>query len=325
MDTRFLESFVTVVEHGSIAEAARRLNLTAAAVAQRIRTLERELETRLVSRSGRSVRPTQSGAAMLDHARSLLRGVRDLGSIARVDAPAGVLRLGAVSTSISGLLPAMLPLVIAKYPQIEVYIMPGTSADLYHRVLGGDLDAAIIARPPFAISKACDWQLFREEPLVVLTRASTSVGNPHAILETEPFIRYDRNNWGGQLVDSYLRRAGIRPRERFELDSLEAIAVLVDRGLGVSLVPDWPPPWPEGLSLAKLPVPDQTFKRYIGLLWMRGSIRASLVHAFLEAAVTAPVLKRDLAVRKRASPPRAQEQRKQQLNRQDAKENKYKN
>jgi len=41
MDTRFLESFVMVIEHGSVAAAARRLNLTDAAVTQRVRALER--------------------------------------------------------------------------------------------------------------------------------------------------------------------------------------------------------------------------------------------------------------------------------------------
>jgi DNA-binding transcriptional LysR family regulator len=59
MDSHFLESFVMVVDNGSIAEAARRLNLTAAGVAQRIRALESEIGTRLVFRFGRSVRPTE--------------------------------------------------------------------------------------------------------------------------------------------------------------------------------------------------------------------------------------------------------------------------
>lgn len=298
MDTRFLESFVTVVEFGSIAEAARRLNLTAAAVAQRIRTLESELGSRLVSRSGRTVRPTQAGAVILGHARNFLRQVRDLRSIASEDAPAGVLRLGAISTAISGLLPGILTSITANYPQLEVYIMPGTSADLYQKVFGGDLDAAIIARPPFAIPKSCDWKIFREEPLIVLAPASTRVRDPHALLASEPFIRYDRNNWGGRLVDNYLRRAGIRPRERFELDGLEAIAVLVDRGLGVSLVPDWAPPWPEGLSLAKLAVPDPTFTRRVGLVWTRGSVRAPLVKAFLDSAATL-AFKRDAVAKNR--------------------------
>ncbi len=287
MDTRFLETFVTVVEKGSIAEAARRLNLTAAAVAQRIRALESEIGARLISRSGRTVRPTEAGVAILGRAGNFLREVRDLRSIATNDKPSGELRLGAISTAISGLLPGVLKLLMERHPKIEIYVLPGASEELYHKVLNGDLDAAIITRPPFAIPKACDWQIFREEPLIVLTPASTSVCDPHAILASEPFIRYERNRWGGRLVDSYLRRAGIRPRERFELHALDAIAVLVDRGLGVSLVPDWAPPWPEGLSLAKLPVPDRSFARHIGLLWTRTSVRLRLVQAFLEVASTA--------------------------------------
>jgi DNA-binding transcriptional LysR family regulator len=54
MDTQFLDSFVTVVDYGSMAEAARRLNLTPAAVAQRIRALEDEIGASLFVRSGRT-------------------------------------------------------------------------------------------------------------------------------------------------------------------------------------------------------------------------------------------------------------------------------
>jgi DNA-binding transcriptional LysR family regulator len=42
-------------------------------------------------------------------------------------------------------------------------------------------------------------------------------------------------------------------RERFEIDSIEAIAVMVDRGLGVSLLPDWARPWSRRASLATIP------------------------------------------------------------------------
>ena len=93
--------------------------------------------------------------------------------------------------------------------------------------------------------------------------------------------------WGGRQVDAYLRQARVRPRERFELVTLDAIAVLVDRGLGVSLVPDWSPPWPEGLSLAKLPLPGKPPTRRLGLLWSRAFVRHRLVEAFLEQATNA--------------------------------------
>src|SRR5262245_42596716 len=144
MDTQFLESFVMVVDKGSIAEAARRLNLTAAAIAQRIRALEREIGAPLVSRSGRTIRPTEAGVAVLGRARNFLREVRDLKSIATNDKPSGELRLGAISSAISGLLPDILKLLAERHQAIEVHILTGTSEELYHKVLDGEVDAAVV-------------------------------------------------------------------------------------------------------------------------------------------------------------------------------------
>jgi DNA-binding transcriptional LysR family regulator len=286
MDTRFLETFLLAIDNGSIAEAARRLNLTAAAVAKRIRALENEIGAVLVTRSGRTIRATEAGAAIVERARHFVTEARDFKSIAATDRPSGQLRLGTFQSALSGLLPDILALMKEKYPQIDVSITLGISAELYRKVLDGDdLDAVIIAQPPFAIPKSCDWRLLREEPLIVLTKAPAPSRKPHAILASEPFIRLHRRLWPGRLVDSYLRKVGIRPRELYEIDLPEAIAVMVDRGLGVSLLPDWAPPWPEGLSLAKLPLPDATpFARRIGVVWARASPRLRLVYAFLEQA-----------------------------------------
>jgi DNA-binding transcriptional LysR family regulator len=287
MDTRFLESFVAVVEAGSVAEAARRLNLTPAGVAQRIRALETEMGSPLISRSGRAMRLTEGGAAILDHARDLLKEVRDLKIIAANDKPMGELRLGTFHTASTGILPNILRLLSRTYPSIDVYIVRHVSSDLYQQVLDGRIDAAIVAEPPFAIPKVLEWRKLREEPLILLAPRSISSRDPHAILASEPYIALDHNVWAGRLVDAYLRQARIRPRERFELDALETIAIMVDRGLGVSVVPDWAPPWPEGLSLAKFALPANRFARRIGLIWNRASVRLRLVHFFLEQALVA--------------------------------------
>jgi DNA-binding transcriptional LysR family regulator len=285
MDSRFLESFVMVADNGSIAETARRLDITAAGVAQRIRALEAEIGTSLVARSGQRVMPTEAGIAILARSRNVLAELRDLKAVAVSDRPEGQLRLGATGSSTSGLLPGILTLLTKKYPQIEISIVSGNGAELYQKMLGGDLDAALIPQPPFAMPKAYDWHMLREERLIVLAPASTRVRDPHAILASEPFIWPRRNSWVGRLVEGYLRQAGIRPHERFELDTLEAIAVMVDRGLGVALMHDWAPPWPEGLSLLKFPLPDNPFGRRLGLIWNRASVRIRLVQAFLEVAI----------------------------------------
>jgi DNA-binding transcriptional LysR family regulator len=284
MDTRFLESFVMVIEHGSVAAAARRLNLTDAAVTQRVRALEREIGTKLVARSGRTVRATEAGVAILTHAKSLLRGVKDLRSVATEEQYSGELNLGAVSSALTGILPALLVSVAEKYPLLKLFITPGSSEDLYQKTISGELDAAVIVEPQVEVPKTCDWMVWREEPFVVLApRAMKEIG-AHRLLETQPFIRYDRNQLGGRLADKYLQKVKIHPQDRYELDSLEAIAVLVDRGLGVSLVPDWAPPWPEGLNLRKIPLPQPFESRRIGLLWRRSSTRIRLVQVLASGA-----------------------------------------
>lgn len=285
MDTRFLESFVSVADHGSMAEAARRLNLTPAAVAQRIRALERDLGATLLARAGRTVVPTEAGARLLARARSFLQQARDLQDCAADGRAAGELRLGCVQTAMTGMVPDALARLALEHPLVRVQVVPGASDDLYDQVRRGDLDAAIVVKPAFALAKSCDWRALRVEPLVVIVPAAVRTRDPHAALRTQPFIRLGRSTWGGKQVDEYLRRARIVPQERFELTSLSAIAMLVDRGLGVSLVPDWAPPWPEGLSLRKLALPGATAPREMGLVWSRGSVRLRLVEAFLAASI----------------------------------------
>jgi DNA-binding transcriptional LysR family regulator len=284
METRFLEDLLAVAELGSMAAAARRRGVTPAAVAQRIRALEQEIGTPLIARSGRNVMPTEAGAAVLAQSREILRHVAAMRALAAGEALAGEIRLGAISTALTGLLPALLKRFVAAAPRVEFYVVPGTSVDLYRRVQEGDLDAAILVQPPFTWPKTCAWETLRRERLVVLTSTELRRRDPHVLLREQPFIRYDRNHWGGRLADSYLRDAGIRPREVLELDALEAIAVLVSEGLGISLVPDWAPPWPAGISVRKLGLPASAQTRDIGLLWRRDSQRLRLIDALRQAA-----------------------------------------
>lgn len=282
MDTQFLNTFVVVADRGSMAAAARVLNITPAAVAQQIRTLERELGAPLIARAGRTVSLTEEGSRILQRARDLLRDVADMRSVANDSEVSGELRLGACPTALAGMLPDILARMVEAFPQINVYIRPGYSAELYRAVETGELDAAVVLQAPYNLPKTCDWQLLREEPLVMIAPARLAGRDPHELLRTEPLIRYDRNQWGGRVADDYLRRAGIVPRERFELNGLNAIAVMVDRGLGVSLVPDWAKPWPEGLDLVRIPLSLPSEPRRIGMVWSRSTVRIRLVTVLLQ-------------------------------------------
>ena len=127
MDTKFLETFLLVADQGSMAEAARRLGVTPAAVAQRIAALESNVGAPLLVRAGRRVQPSDAGRAILAQSRRILADVRRLGLIAREDSAVGELRLGAISTALTGLLPPALRRLSDSGAEIELFVVPGTS------------------------------------------------------------------------------------------------------------------------------------------------------------------------------------------------------
>lgn len=285
MDTSFLQTFVTVVDLGSIAEAARRLDLAPTTVAQQIRSLEADIGSQLLMRSGRTVKPTVAGTRIVDRARELLRDVRDLRSAASdTGLPAGPLRLGATPTALMGLLPPLLRQWMGVHPDIPVYIEPGTSAVLLDRVMSGELDAAILVHPSFELPKTCAWRLLREEPLILVTPSSMRVTDPLATAASEPFIRYDRNVVAGKMADDYLRAHDVRPKVHFELDGIEHIAKLVAEGFGVSVLPDWPVIGTPDPQLRRWNLPSPCPARRVGMVWLRASVRAELAEAFVQMA-----------------------------------------
>jgi DNA-binding transcriptional LysR family regulator len=265
-----------------MAAAARSLGLSPSGIAQQLHALEREFGAPLIVRVGRTMRITEQGGRILEHARQLLRDAADLRSIANDGELRGELRLGACTTPLIGMLPEVLVRVSRKFPQVRVHIQSGSSSQLYREVEAGDLDAAFVLEAPYPLPKTCDWEMLREEPLIVLAPRALADRHPHDLLRNEPLIRYDRNQWGGRSAEQYLRAAGIAPRERFELNALNAIAVMVDRGLGVSLVPDWAPPWPAGVDIVRLPLPNTIVARRIGIVWSLSTVRMRLLRVLRE-------------------------------------------
>lgn len=284
MNIEFLHSFVMVAEAGSLAEAGRRLDLTPAAIAARLHALEEELGTTLVQRAGRSVRLTDSGLKILERSRSVLRDLRDLRAIAADSSLPGELRLGVFSSALTSVLPPVLQRLYAQHPGLAVFVSPGNSVALCSRVSAGELDAAIVVEPQFVVPKNCEWHVLTEEPLVVVAPAGMAGRDPHQLLAEQPFIRYDRASLGGQLADRYLRDHGIRPRQRLEIDSLMAIGAMVDCELGVSLLPDWPSLWTGGMKLARIPLPDRSPVRRIGIVLALQGPCVPLAQALLREA-----------------------------------------
>ncbi|WP_421782914.1 LysR substrate-binding domain-containing protein [Kiloniella litopenaei] len=292
MNSDFLKSLLALSQEGSIAQAAQSQGLTATAVSQRIKALEEQIGFSLTIRSGKTVQLTEAGQRILPHAKQLLDIERDMVSALNQGQMSGRIELGIISTAMTGIIPQTLCLLQDDQHDLDIKLHPGTSKQLYNRLLTNDLDAVIISAPPFPIPKELKYEIVNQEPLCLIAAhnslPNTYAKTPHTKitkfppdlrqeLRQKPFIRYDHNAWGGKLVSNFLQDNKIMVQEFCELDALEAITVLVHSGLGISLIPDWQGPWPEGVNLHKIILDDTRYYRKTILLRKRSTARETVI------------------------------------------------
>ncbi len=275
MDLSFLQSLICIVDSGSMAQAARIQQLTPAALRQRVSALERELSAPLLTRSGHTSLPTQACINLLPRARHMLREWALLQEDIDTSGISGQLKIGAISTALTGLMPKALKALAKQAPKVTPFLKPGSSADLYAALLSEQLDAVLAVAPPFALPKSIHAVRLRREPLVLISaKASTKPITPiKQQFAKELYIRYDAASWGGRFAQQYIADQRLAPRLLCDLDGLEAIALMVAQGLGISLVPQWP-----GLSdlankLHITPIAGQKYHRDIVLMVRQPSLQ----------------------------------------------------
>jgi len=150
---RDLHVFLTVTQHGSMAQAAVQLGVSQPAVSGVIADLERTLGVPLFERSTRGVKPTMYARAMMDRSVAafdeLKQGIRTLESLA--DPAAGELWIGCIESISSLILPPILDQFMQRYPRVIIHVSrlsPSTPEirELCERNL--DLVLGPMAKPP---------------------------------------------------------------------------------------------------------------------------------------------------------------------------------
>ena len=255
MSIRRLRTLIAVAERGTFAAAATATFVSHAAVSQQMKALEEELGVSIFDRSRRLPVLTQQGRNLVAKARDVVRAYDTM--IGSVDDEGGVmgdLTLGAVSTCLTSLVPRAVGLLKGRYPRLHVRVVPGLSAELQVQVERGYLDAAVQSEPPF-LPNGLSWRALAEEPLILLASPDEESDDPEWLLESRPFIRFNRRAWLGRQIDQWLQASKLNVRESMELDTLESIASMVFYGLGVSIVPRRCIPNARPLPVRTLPLP----------------------------------------------------------------------
>jgi DNA-binding transcriptional LysR family regulator len=234
---REIKTFLAIARCGSFAAAGNQIGLTQSAVSAQIKNLEETLGLRLFDRTGRSAHLNAAGLRALPLAEQILETFALMGQPESLSDYRGELRIGAIATVQTGLLPSVLLRLRHEAPGVAPKLVPGVSLNLLSQVDAGDIDLAVMIRPPFALPKELHAELTWQEPFVLIAPMSVEGDDPFQLLAEHPLVRYDRSSFGGRQVSHFLRKHRLEVSPGLELDELEAIVKMVESGLGVALVP----------------------------------------------------------------------------------------
>lgn len=293
MELRQLKTLVNILDHGGFAAAGEAIGLTQSAVSLQVKALEDELGADLFDRSKRPPQPNAKAIALVRKAREILRMCSDLSDFSE-EQLSGSLQLGAVPSVQATILPDALKKLRLIHPDLFISIEMGLSDELTRSVYRGVLDAAIISGPT-KLSPGMSWHPFVSEALVVIAPKSCEGDDTVEILQTNPYIRFKRNTWTGELIGNTIKDLNIKVKTVVETDSLDSVWNMVACGMGVSVVPyiwhknnsthdavhDTTKYRPENIQI--LPLGDNSVELITGLVQRSSDPKSRLLQALYEA------------------------------------------
>lgn len=282
-----LQYFITLTETGHFGRAADRCFVSQSAFSSAIRELENSLEAQLVDRTNRNVTITATGHDVAVQARLVLRDVDALVETARGrnEPLTGELRLGVIPTIAPFILPAVLPKLRKRHPQLELLLIEDQTDRIYRRLMDGELDLLLLALP-WPMRGTDEMKLF-DDRFCLACREGTERVDP----DNYRFNRLDSDSIllledGHCLRDHALAACKIRNTEkirRFGASSLLTLIEMIDADLGVTFLPEMA----RDSSLLRntrvglWPLREKSY-RTIGLAWRKGSRRVDEFRLFGE-------------------------------------------
>ena len=227
LDIEKLEAFVTVAQVRSFTKAAEKLHRTQPSVSMQIRRLEDNIGHVLLDRTSQTVSLTPAGMRLLPGAQRLLEIHDHTRTVFQLSLLKGKVRAGIPEWYATEQLQTLLVDFAKTHPGIKIEMTVGDSAMLRRRISEGSIDIALAIRDPDGPPTPRIWQ----EALYWVS----SLG--HVGTDTVPLVLFDEPCPYRHIADTYLTACGRRWTEVMTSNSVAAVRVAVQSGLGVSILP----------------------------------------------------------------------------------------
>jgi DNA-binding transcriptional LysR family regulator len=239
-----LKVFRVVADNLNYRRAADELHITQPAVTAQIRSLEESLGIALFDRVGRETSLTSAGATLLQYVRQIeaisndaIAALAPFGGLEEVE-----LSVGASHTIAVYVLPALLPLLLQKWPRVRIHLTSGSTNEVLQSLVLHQIAIAFIEAP--AHRADLKTEIFGKDELTLIVRpdhrwAKTEVISAVELVQ-EPILLREVGSGMRHFVEGYLEQNGILRQQlhsSLDIDSTEGIISAVEAGLGVGFVP----------------------------------------------------------------------------------------
>jgi len=236
-----LQLFAAVVEHGTITAAAQAMSLSLGAASTRIKTLEHRVGTKLLERSKAGAAVTDAGRALVRQAHRVLAELDSL----HVEMAAfgrglrGTVRLLCNTAAMSEALPPRLGRFLIEHPDIDLELQELPSDAVLEALRRGVADVGIVA--DYVETAGLSAQAWVDDELVALLPATRRRQRSNSLrfapLLDRPFVGLPGESGLSRFLLQQAARSGRVPHHRVRVSNFDAVASLVEAGVGVAVMP----------------------------------------------------------------------------------------
>ena len=242
MDMNILKymAFIKTVESGSFTKAAELLNYSQSGISRMINDLEKEWKVSLLERNRAGVRLTSDGIKLLPFAQKVVNEYNLLQTeVAQLNGlEAGFIRIATFSSVATHWLPNMIKEFQKDYPNIDYEILLGDYNEIEQWIIEGRVDCGFLRLPA---SSELETFFVEQDRLLAVLPANHRLANcdkfPLSAFREKPFMMLEK---GGAQADAakIFEDCGIKPEIRFTTWDDYSIMSMVEKGLGISILPE---------------------------------------------------------------------------------------
>ena len=281
-----LRTFRAVAENLNFTKASEQLFLTQSAVSHQIKALEEDFGVPLFIRGKRGVILTDAGKTALKYAIKILDQAEEMREIVagREKAIAGRVRVAAATQALVYLFAPLFEDFMDAFESVELIFRTTVSTEqTVEDILNGVADVGFASLNIYSPNLEVT-ELFQDELVLV-------VGKKHKLaqkdeisirqLMSERWILFERGSSIRRATDDFFKRKKIEPETALESNDVYFIKIMIEHGLGVSLLPSWAVTEEiERGDLSLVKVKNLNLKRTVAMLSIKGQ-QSAPIRAFI--------------------------------------------